>query len=124
MIREDEVGNDACPMSTGVSLLLKQYPPWRIRFRHTFSVRYRGGSASGAYTGSHKYVPLQMGTDGSDRAILIILQSLLGEAKRENANCLSPARRDEFLHFSGASLQKAQQWSNRRERRRAPSDQS
>jgi hypothetical protein len=60
----------------------------------------------------------------SDGALLAILLSLLGEAKRKNGNCLSPVKRDEFFHFSGASLQKAQQWSNRRERRFLPQNQS
>jgi hypothetical protein len=53
----------------------------------------------------------------SDRALLTILSSLLGEAK-------SPVKRDEFFQFRGASLQKAQQWSNRRERRFLPQNQS
>jgi hypothetical protein len=34
---------------------------------------------------------------------LTILQSVLGEAKRKNSNCLSPAQQDEFLNFSEAS---------------------
>jgi len=33
-----------------------------------------------------------------------MLQSVLGEAKCKNANCLSPAQRGEFLDFSEASL--------------------
>jgi len=33
-----------------------------------------------------------------------MLQSVLGEAKRKNANCLSPAQRGEFLGFSEASF--------------------
>jgi len=35
-----------------------------------------------------------------------MLQSFLNEAERRNENCLSPAvRRDEFFHFSKASLE-------------------
>jgi hypothetical protein len=60
----------------------------------------------------------------SDRALLAIFSSLVGEAKRKNGNCLSPVKRDEFFHFSGASLQKAQQWPNRRGRRFLSQNQS